>query len=187
MDITLIVDTSSNFLAIGIVKGITVISQQFIAYRKQSEILVTKIDELLKKAKVQPKSITKIITTDGPGSYTGLRIAFTVCKTYAYALNIPLVVVSSYAIYAGDKTGYVVIDAHNDLGYLGYLEEGKLISSEKLSKDEIIKKVKDQDIYGETSFLGILSSEVDIIGNIYLASKNALPVENILKAKLNYD
>lgn len=53
------------------------------------------IQELLHQNKIKPQSLSYISVTSGPGSYTGLRIGSAGAKVLAYALNIPLLTVSS--------------------------------------------------------------------------------------------
>lgn len=58
------------------------------------------IDRMLKKNELRPSSLHGISVSIGPGSYTGLRISLSAAKGLCYALNIPLITVSSLAIIA---------------------------------------------------------------------------------------
>jgi tRNA threonylcarbamoyladenosine biosynthesis protein TsaB len=60
-----------------------------------SEQLHSFIDELLKQESLIPKDLDAISISKGPGSYTGLRIGVSAAKGLAYALNIPLISVST--------------------------------------------------------------------------------------------
>jgi len=60
-----------------------------------SENLHQFIQQLLQRNSIQIQNIDFISISKGPGSYTGLRIGAASAKTLAYALNIPLVSVSS--------------------------------------------------------------------------------------------
>ena len=53
------------------------------------------IEEVLKGLKVSIKDLTAIAVSEGPGSYTGLRIGVATAKGLAYALGVPLIAVSS--------------------------------------------------------------------------------------------
>jgi tRNA threonylcarbamoyladenosine biosynthesis protein TsaB len=47
------------------------------------------IDTLMKKAALQPCDLSGVVCTGGPGSFTGLRIGFTLAKGLALSLGIP--------------------------------------------------------------------------------------------------
>lgn len=53
------------------------------------------IDAVLKEAKIKRDQLDAIAVSKGPGSYTGLRIGVSSAKGLCYALNIPLVSVST--------------------------------------------------------------------------------------------
>jgi len=54
------------------------------------------IAELLEKTALEFKNLDAIVLSAGPGSYTGLRIGSSAAKAMCYALNIPLIAVSSH-------------------------------------------------------------------------------------------
>ncbi|WP_435413276.1 tRNA (adenosine(37)-N6)-threonylcarbamoyltransferase complex dimerization subunit type 1 TsaB [Psychroserpens mesophilus] len=53
------------------------------------------INDVLKSAKLSLKDLDAIAVSKGPGSYTGLRIGVSAAKGLCYALNIPLISVST--------------------------------------------------------------------------------------------
>lgn len=55
------------------------------------EKLAVFIDEILKKNALTPSDLSAIAVSEGPGSYTGLRIGVSVAKGMCYALSIPLI------------------------------------------------------------------------------------------------
>ncbi|MBL7560118.1 tRNA (adenosine(37)-N6)-threonylcarbamoyltransferase complex dimerization subunit type 1 TsaB [Olleya sp. YSTF-M6] len=60
-----------------------------------AEKLHVYIEEALKEAKINSEQLQAIAVSKGPGSYTGLRIGVSAAKGLAYALNIPLISVST--------------------------------------------------------------------------------------------
>ena len=60
------------------------------AYRRQSEKLLSAIDDFMKINKVKLKQIKGIGVVTGPGGFTSVRIGVVCANTLAYALNIPV-------------------------------------------------------------------------------------------------
>ncbi|WNH08962.1 tRNA (adenosine(37)-N6)-threonylcarbamoyltransferase complex dimerization subunit type 1 TsaB [Thalassobellus suaedae] len=60
-----------------------------------AERLHVYIDDVLKEAKVDAKDLDAIAISKGPGSYTGLRIGVSAVKGLCYALDKPLISVST--------------------------------------------------------------------------------------------
>ncbi len=60
-----------------------------------SETLLPHIEQVLKMAAVAKEDLTGIAISNGPGSFTGLRIGLAAAKAMSYVLNIPLVGVST--------------------------------------------------------------------------------------------
>ena len=58
------------------------------------------IEKVLASAQIQLASIDAIVVTMGPGSYTGLRVGLASAKGIAYALNKPLIGLSTLALLA---------------------------------------------------------------------------------------
>lgn len=60
-----------------------------------SETLMPLIARLLEQARIQPKDIERIAVTNGPGSFTGLRIGAAAAQGLSMSLDIPICGVSS--------------------------------------------------------------------------------------------
>lgn len=93
------------------------------------------IEWLLQQAQLKPKDLDEIIVTEGPGSYTGLRIGVTTAKTLAYTLNIRLYGVSSLKAIAAQiqySDAYIipVINARRQHVYAGVYQwqQGELVN-----------------------------------------------------------
>lgn len=114
------------------------------------------IAEVLEQAKVSKTDIDAVAVSEGPGSYTGLRISVSAAKGLCFALNIPLIATNTLkalAMQAKEEYAFVipVLDARrmevystvfdNQLGeirgieaqvveedsFLSYLEEGSVL------------------------------------------------------------
>ncbi|HML85388.1 MAG TPA: tRNA (adenosine(37)-N6)-threonylcarbamoyltransferase complex dimerization subunit type 1 TsaB [Bacteroidales bacterium] len=60
-----------------------------------SQRLTLFIQEILRKESITPKELNAVAVSAGPGSYTGLRIGVSAAKGLCYALNIPLIGIST--------------------------------------------------------------------------------------------
>jgi len=80
------------------------------------------IEEVLARAGLKAGDLDVIAVSEGPGSYTGVRIGVTLAKTLAWTLQIPLVGVSSLKALAANATLYnglicPIFDARRDNVY----------------------------------------------------------------------
>lgn len=67
---------------------------------KQSETIVNAVDYVLEKAGITAKELDYTCVTAGPGSFTGLRLGFSVLKALTLANGTPLYAISSLRIHA---------------------------------------------------------------------------------------
>lgn len=51
------------------------------------------LQEFLKKSKVAPSDLTKIIVCSGPGSFTGIRVGVSLAQALGFALKIPVIAI----------------------------------------------------------------------------------------------
>ncbi|MEC2071079.1 tRNA (adenosine(37)-N6)-threonylcarbamoyltransferase complex dimerization subunit type 1 TsaB [Alkalihalophilus marmarensis] len=96
MGYTLAIDTSSYVLTVAVTEDSKVLGEMTTNIKKNHSLrLMPAIEQLMRDTGIIPEQLTKVVVADGPGSYTGVRIAVTTAKTLAWSLNIPLVGVSS--------------------------------------------------------------------------------------------
>lgn len=62
------------------------------------------IEEVVKESNITLKDLSAIAVSQGPGSYTGLRIGVSTAKGLCYALDIPLIAVDTLATLANQVT-----------------------------------------------------------------------------------
>ena len=96
----LVVDTSGSATVLGLAKQAEVLDRTSGAVRTHSRELLPSIARLLNDGGLAPHELDAIIYGQGPGSFTGLRIAVGVVQGLAYGLQIPVVPVSSLAALA---------------------------------------------------------------------------------------
>lgn len=76
-----------------------------------AESLHVFIDDVMSSAKLSRKEIDAIAVSKGPGSYTGLRIGVSAAKGLCFALNVPLISVSTLQALAKQvsmKSGFII-------------------------------------------------------------------------------
>ena len=62
------------------------------------------IEEIIREAGITFQDIVAVAVSQGPGSYTGLRIGVSAAKGLCYALNIPLIAVDTLQVLASQAT-----------------------------------------------------------------------------------
>lgn len=72
--------------------------------RAHAEVLLSMIDDLLGEQQLGIKNLDSIACSAGPGSFTGLRIAFSTAQGLAYGLKLPLFMVDSLQVLAASVT-----------------------------------------------------------------------------------
>ena len=144
-------DTSSKALSVAILDGENLLADVTVNIKKNHSInLMPAIDFLMKSVDLKPTDLDRISVAQGPGSYTGLRVAVATAKTLAYTLNIELVGVSSlYALAAvADFDGLVVpvIDARRNNVYAGFYKDGQsLKDDQRMNFVDVLEAVKDEE------------------------------------------
>ena len=89
----LVIDSSDQVLSVALSAKTGVWYAEIDAGTRHSELLMDCIDWLLKNAEIRPTDLDTVACMKGPGSFTGLRIAFSAAKGLAMALKIPLITV----------------------------------------------------------------------------------------------
>lgn len=97
------IETSNAPLSVAIVKDGQVLTEVVQNIKKtHSQTAMPTIEQLMESINIEPKDIDAIAVSEGPGSYTGVRIGVTIAKTLAWTLKKPLVGVSSLKILASN-------------------------------------------------------------------------------------
>ena len=122
--------------------------------------LHSQIIDLIDKSKISLFDLSAIAISKGPGSYTGLRIGSSAAKGLCYALDIPLISISTLKILAKKikiKEGLIipVMDARRDEVYSAIFDHKFFEKRE--SKPEIIYN---------TSFIDLIKKQkIYMVGN----------------------
>ena len=102
MAIILNIETATTNCSVSLSKeGIPfILKEDYDKNYSHSERLHVYIDEVLKKGNIGANQLDAIAISKGPGSYTGLRIGVSAAKGLCFALNKPLISVSTLEVLA---------------------------------------------------------------------------------------
>ena len=158
-------DTSSKALSLAILEDKQVLAETTINIKKNHSItLMPAIDFLMASLDWTPKDLDRIVVAEGPGSYTGLRIAVATAKTLAHTLNIELIGMSSLlSLVPRQQEGLLVplMDARRNNVYAGFYENAKPVMPEAhLSFAEVLEKGTDAE---QVTFVGEVGPFVEQI------------------------
>ena len=180
----LLLDSSNIYLSVGLSKNGKVVDSIFYnAWQRQSEVMVSEIDNILKRNKVDKKDLDAVVVGIGPGSYTGVRIGVTIAKTIAYALKIKIYAKSSLSLLKiNDDPTICLFNARSGRSYFAVYQGQKVIESDRiLTNEEVLAYIDahpDYKLSGDTAQIGKESEQFDILKNLADFHQDEL-VENI--------
>ncbi len=151
--ISLFIDTCDTEYIVSIIKD----NETLFFFKSEnskdlSTKLLKKIDEAFHSINLSIQDVDKIFVTNGPGSFTGIRVGVTVAKTLAYSLNKDIYTISRLECMASTKcnTDIIVpyIDARRDYVFAGIYDQNLncLMKDNYLSKDCLLEKINDQEV-----------------------------------------
>lgn len=142
----LAIDTTTPNAGVALLSDDTSL-EQTASVTTHSEGLLPLIDQLCRQAAWQIKQIDAVVCVSGPGSFTGLRIGLGTAKGLCFALEKPLVLVSSLAALAApaatDELVCATLDAFQKEVYVGWYLGGavepKLLDTEHAGSPDQLK------------------------------------------------
>ncbi len=142
-------DTSCSTAMAAVSENTRVLASVSICDGKTHSVkLLPAIEYVLKASDTRNEDICAVAVTNGPGSYTGLRIGVTTAKTYGYTLNVPVIGIDSLealalsCVTSSDAAVCPVIDARNARVYAAlYIGGRKVMASEAISCDELCDRL----------------------------------------------
>lgn len=148
------IDTANTPLSVAIVKDGEIITEENTATKVNHSLrAMPAIEEAFKRANMTPDEIDGIAVSEGPGSYTGVRIGVTIAKTLAWTLQKPLIGVSSLQALAMNVRLYEglicpLFDARRNHVYAGLyqIEQEQMnvkMDDQHLSIDALLARVKE--------------------------------------------
>ena len=153
--LTLCIDTAYKYLSLSLIENdeiIAAIDEE--CFKKQSEMVFLKLDELFKIANKKPLDIDSVCISEGPGSYTGVRIAMTIAKTICEVANLDLYTISTLKLYANNyENTMVIMDARASRAYIGVYDKDNVIKEDCVMNLADIK-FSNHNLVGDLSLFG---------------------------------
>lgn len=132
----------------------------------RSQHLVVMIRDLLASRHLTTSDIEQIVVSQGPGSFTGLRIGIVAAKTLAYAINCQLVTVPTFELlaYQCSETTIPNALAPSKLRVIGDAFRGQLFVQSFQFSDGRFDALEAVHMESPASFLSHLSPTDIVIG-----------------------
>lgn len=157
------IDTANTPLSVAIVKDGQLLAEENTSMAINHSLrAMPAIEEIFSKVNLTPSDIDAIAVSEGPGSYTGVRIGVTIAKTLAWTLEKPLKGVSSLKAIAMNGlffNGLIcpIVDARRENVYAGVYESDNerltsLIEDGHYSLEELVALL--QEYEGPILFIG---------------------------------
>ena len=184
----LAIETSGPFCSAALRSGGEIKSNITENENEHGLVILDFIEDLLGRSNLKKDELDLIAVSNGPGSFTGLRVGCSVAQALAFANGIPLIPLSSLAVlahqaYSKFEKGniFVVINAHMKELYISSYqfkkEEIKILQKERLINQEDLSNYIDANSK-ETFYVG---NGIRFLPNI--VDKNAY--ENIFSKASN--
>ena len=151
MEYILNIETATKNCSVALAKeGKTILCKEIAEEGySHAERLHVFIEEIIKEAGISLNDLSAIAVSQGPGSYTGLRIGVSAAKGLCFALGIPLIAVDTLQVLASQVNvteGLIIpmIDARR-------MEVYSAIFNPKFDKKkEILAEIIDQNSFSDT-------------------------------------
>jgi len=171
--VILSIETSTKSCSIAVHdQGNLISSYQFHIDKSHSGLLPGVIDQLLDNSEIDKSDLKAIAVSQGPGSYTGLRIGYSTAKGLCYGLNIPLIgiptldiMIEEVRLYSHNKALLcALLDARRMEVYAKILDANKklvLDTSSLIIEENTFKKFHEHELWlfgnGSNKCRGVIS------------------------------
>lgn len=168
MALLLHIETSGPICSVAISKNGKIISElQNDETNAHAQVLTLLIHELLLDSQIAFTDLQAVSISSGPGSYTGLRIGSSTAKGICYAMDIPLIALSTLHImksYSQSPDILVLIDARRMDAYAAFFASNQLIFEKNCTLNEdFFNQLKNQ--YPNFETIGNLGDKLNSLEN----------------------
>lgn len=137
----LFLDVTQNYCHIAIFNKRDIIKNISIKTNNNlTDLVVEHIDKLIRKSKITYKNINSLYILIGPGSFTGVKVATTIAKTWLVVNKVNIYMMNSLRFQIPSNSGISVIDAKSNKWYMCVIKNSKYIIKPKLITNDELKK-----------------------------------------------
>lgn len=105
------IETSTSSCSAAItIDGVAIASRANLVNANHASELPVFVDQLLEEAKINAWQLDAVALSQGPGSYTGLRIGTSLAKGICYGINIPLIPVDTLQVLCASIAMHTIPD-----------------------------------------------------------------------------
>lgn len=169
----LALETSTLLGSVAIIEDKKVVAEAAsLRQNSHSEIINSYVDDCLKKNNLTLADIDVFAAGQGPGSFTGIRVAVNAAKSYSFCYNKPIISLDSLYLLAAsvqDKSYPVLamINAYKNMVYYGLFNVA----------GEFPEYIQGPGVIPVQQLAKIVKQEVLVIGDGFAAYKDYLPKE----------
>lgn len=165
---SLIIDCSSG-MSVYLIKNDVIDSYVNNDQKKHTDELLVTVDMMLKKSNITIDEIDNIGVCVGPGSFTGIRVAISICKGLAVGKNINVVAIKNFDIYSVEESNKycLILDGFSKYVYVRLFNNGN-VKEDCMLIDELVSLLKNEkfDIFVQNEKVQKLLNNYEISSNI---------------------
>ena len=153
--LTLCIDTAYKYLTCALIEDDQILSSYSKeCFKKQSEEVFSALEQVFTNSGRDKRSIDAICISEGPGSYTGVRIAMSIAKVMGEVLPCNVYKISTLRLYAANRENCMVImDARASRVYCGIYNKEQVIMEDQAIEIKDVD-VKDYTVIGDGALVG---------------------------------
>lgn len=168
--ILLAIETTRSAASFAVLQNNKVVYQDYLDVKKtHSETIISRIDNALISLKLDKQELSGVCISNGPGSFTGIRIGLATAKGICTGLKIPLLGFNTLEILASNVYGtnkkiLSVLDARMNEAYVAIFDKDLNVVEESHCRaySDITKSLNNEE-YICVGDLHLLSEEKNIV------------------------
>jgi tRNA threonylcarbamoyladenosine biosynthesis protein TsaB len=165
----LYIDTAGEKAMVAISKDNVVLAIELnVTANSHASFVQVAIDKMVKQLGISLQAMDAIVVTMGPGSYTGLRVGLASAKGIAYAINKPLIGVSTLALLAKHAVNHIdLVQTEKDIQIFSMIDAKRMEVFGAIYKTDLSVILPEQAIILDLAYLTKLleNGPVLCIGN----------------------